>query len=80
MEPTQVRRVLLYVLAALAAGVVGGYLAALLRPHPATAWASDYLAPHPDAVALSAGTAPAAAQAPVDGRAPGQDARRGTVT
>lgn len=47
MEPTQVRNLVLLVLAALAAGALGGYLTALLRPHPPAAWASDYLAPHP---------------------------------
>lgn len=79
MESIQMRRVVLTVLAALAAGAVGGYLTALLRPHPPTAWASDYLAPHPDAVALSMGTQPAASQAPVDGRGPGPERRSGTA-
>lgn len=43
----ELRRIAVQVLAALAAGALGGYLAALLRPHPSAAWASDYQAPHP---------------------------------
>jgi|GEM_PF-6666891 len=55
MEPTPLRRVVLQVLAALAAGALGGYLAALLRPHPPAAWASDYQVPHPGAAAPGEG-------------------------
>ena len=76
MEPTSMRRVALQVLAALAAGALGGYLAALLRPHPPAAWASDYQAPHPDAVGSSAGTGQATTQAPGDGREPGDGRAR----
>lgn len=49
------RRMVVQVLAALAAGVLGGYLAALLRPHPSAAWASDYHAPHPRSLASDDG-------------------------
>lgn len=55
MEPQQMRRVALQVAVALAAGVLGGYLAALVRPRPATAYASDYRAPHPDGLAPRSG-------------------------
>lgn len=48
MEAPQARRVTVQVLAALAAGALGGYLAALLRPRRPAAYASDYSAPHPD--------------------------------
>lgn len=47
MQPPQVRRLALQVIVALAAGALGGYLAALVRPRPPTAYASRYLAPHP---------------------------------
>ncbi len=67
MPPTQARRIALQVLAALAAGVLGGYLAALIRPRPPEAYASAYAAPSPeDAVqpvapgAIGAGQGPAA--------------------
>ncbi|HEX8496684.1 MAG TPA: hypothetical protein VF661_05770 [Actinomycetales bacterium] len=70
MQSSHLRRSLLQVVAALAAGALGGYLAALIRPRPALAYASDYHAPHPDAVALrldvAAGERPAATEAPVD--------------
>lgn len=70
MQLPLLRRSLLQVAAALVAGALGGYLAALIRPRPARAYASDYHAPHPDAVALrldvAAGERPAVTDAPVD--------------
>lgn len=66
MEP-QVRRLVLQVVAAVAAGALFGYLAALVRPRRPDAYASSYHAPHPDAVALRPGTRPVT-DAPVDAR------------
>ncbi len=60
-------RGVLPVLAALAAGALGGYLAALVRPRTPRAYASDYHAPHPDAVALPAATEPAVSTARAGG-------------
>ena len=54
MPPTQARRIALQVLAALAAGVLGGYLAALIRPRPPEAYASAYAAPSPEELVLPA--------------------------
>ena len=47
MDRSQVRRVVLQVVVAVSAGALGGYLAALVRPRPPTAYASNYLAPTP---------------------------------
>ncbi len=55
VDTGEVRRFAVQVLAALAAGALGGYLAALLRPHPSAAWASDYQAPHPASLAFDNG-------------------------
>lgn len=47
MTSPQVRRMALQVIMALAAGALGGYLAALVRPRPPAAYASSYQAPQP---------------------------------
>lgn len=47
MDPSQVRRLAVQAAVAVAAGAAGGYLAALVRPRPPTAYASNYLAPTP---------------------------------
>ncbi len=67
MQLQQVRRSLATVLVALVAGALGGYLAGLVRPRPARAYASDYTAPHPDLVALrlEPGEEPAVGRAPL---------------
>ena len=70
MNWSDLRRAIPAVLAALGAGALAGYLAALVRPRRARDYASDYHAPHPDAVALPAGTDPAVATAPVGGSGP----------
>ena len=63
----QVRRSLATVVGALVVGALGGYLAGLVRPRPALAYASDYAAPHPDLVPLllESGDEPAVDRAPV---------------
>ena len=51
MTSPQVRRAALMVLVAATAGALGGYLAALVRPRPPTAYSSHYLAPTPHRLA-----------------------------
>lgn len=72
MKWSYLRRGLPATVAALGAGALAGYLAALVRPRSARDYASDYHAPDPDAVALPAGTDPAVAMAPVAGTEPGR--------
>lgn len=71
MQLQHVRRSLVPAFAALAAGALGGYLAALLRPRQPLAYASAYTAPHPDLVALTLepGDEPAVDRAPTTGAA-----------
>lgn len=67
MQLQHVRRSLVTVVGALVVGALGGYLAGLVRPRPALAYASDYAAPHPDLVPLllEPGDEPAVDRVPV---------------
>ena len=56
MASPQVGRLARHVGTALVAGAIGGYLAALLRPRGAEAYASTYAAPYPNTMASPAGT------------------------
>jgi hypothetical protein len=51
VAPRQVGQLARHVCTALIAGAIGGYLAALLRPRGAEAYASTYAAPSPDTMA-----------------------------